>query len=266
MAEFTAKDVQALRQATGAGMMDAKRALEDAGGDMDQAKKLLRERGLAKSDARGDRENSEGAIAVAATPSAATLVELKCETDFVAKSDQFTELTQQLADALAAEGSTALDRYKDEVDTLKMTLKENIDIGRTARVELQPGQVVDTYLHRQDGRGVNGVIVVLSGGSPELAHDIAVHIAFTKPEFLRREVVPEERVAKEREAQTDIVRAQGKPEAALPKILEGRMSGWYRELVLLDQPFVRNEKQTIAQLAADASVEVVGFAQLYVGA
>jgi elongation factor Ts len=194
------------------------------------------------------------------------LVELKCETDFVAKSEQFTELTQQLADALAADGSTALDRYKDEVDTLKMTLKENIDIGRTARVELQPGQVVDTYLHRQDGRGVNGVIVVLSGGSPELAHDIAVHIAFTKPEYLRREEVPEERVAKEREAQTDIVRAQGKPEAALPKILEGRMSGWYRELVLLDQPFVRNEKQTIAQLAADASVEVVGFAQLYVGA
>jgi elongation factor Ts len=266
MADFTAKDVQALRQATGAGMMDAKRALEEADGDMEQAKKILREKGLAKASTREDRENTEGAIAVAATSGTAALVELKCETDFVAKSDAFTQLAQQVADAFVADGQSALDRFKDEVDTLKVTLKENIEIGRTARVDVDPGQVVDTYLHRQDGRGVNGVIVVLAGGSAELAHDIAVHIAFTKPEYLGRDEVPEELVAAERETLTTISRAEGKPEGALPKIIEGRLAGWYRERVLLDQPFVREERQTIAQLAAGGSAEIVTFAQLYLGA
>jgi elongation factor Ts len=266
MADFTAKDVQALRQATGAGMMDAKRALEEAAGDMEQAKKILREKGLAKASSREDRDNTEGAIAVATTDSAASLVQLKCETDFVAKSDSFTELAQQLADAVAADGPSSVERFKDEVDTLKVTLKENIEVGQAIRVDIQPGQVVDTYLHRQEGRGVNGVIVVLAGGTPELAHDVAVHIAFTKPEFLRREDVPEELVAAERETLTAISRAEGKPEAALPKIIDGRLSGWYRDRVLLDQPFVRDEKQSITQMVSAGSAEIVSFAQLYLGA
>jgi elongation factor Ts len=265
MPEFTAKDVQALRQATGAGMMDAKKALTEADGDMDAAKKLLREKGLAKADDRAGRDNAEGAIAVAVGAGTAALVELKCETDFVAKSDAYTQLTQDIADALAAGGDGALDGFKDAVDDLKLTLKENIEIGGTARVELQPGEVVDTYLHRQDGRGVNGVIVVLAGGTEELAHDIAVHVAFAKPQYLAREDVPADLVDEERETLTKISRAEGKPEAALPKIIEGRMGGWYKERVLLEQPFVRDEKQTIGQLAQSADAQVVTFAQLFVG-
>lgn len=266
MAEFTAKDVQALRQATGAGMMDAKRALEEAEGDMEQAKKILREKGLAKADKREDRENVEGAIAVATTGDTAVLVELKCETDFVAKSEQFTQLTQQLADAFAADGEAGLDRYKEAVDDLKVTLKENIGVGRRASLEVTPGQVVDTYVHRQEGRGVNAVVVVLSGGTPELAHDVAVHIAFTKPEYLRRDEIPAETVTAERETLEKISRAEGKPEAALEKIVEGRLGGWYKDRVLLDQPFVRDEKQTVAQLVASGQAEIVSFAQLYLGA
>jgi elongation factor Ts len=265
MAEFTAKDVQALRQATGAGMMDAKKALQETDGDMEAAKKLLRERGLAKADTRSDRENSEGAVAFAVNDGTAVLVELKCETDFVAKSDAFIKLAQDLSDAYAAEGQAGIDRFKDSVDDLKVTLKENIDVGRTAKVEVQPGQVVDTYLHRQEGRGVNGVIVVLAGGNSDVAHDIAVHIAFTKPEYLRREDVPAEVVEEERQTLTKISQAEGKPEAALPKIVEGRLNGWYKERVLLDQPFVRDEKQTIAQLVAGADAELVGYAQIFLG-
>ncbi|MGH9210414.1 MAG: translation elongation factor Ts [Acidimicrobiales bacterium] len=266
MADFTAKDVQALRQATGAGMMDAKRALEEVAGDMDQGKKLLREKGLAKASTREDRENTEGAIAIARAPGGAALVELKCETDFVAKSDAFTQLAQQAADTVAAEGPSSVDRFKDEIDTLKVTLKENIEIGRAVSVDVGSGQVVDTYLHRQEGRGVNGVIVVLDGGSAELAHGIAVHIAFTKPEYLSRDEVPEDLLTAERETLTTISRAEGKAEAALPKIIEGRLAGWYRNLVLVDQPFVRDEKQTIAELAKSGSAEIVSFAQLYLGA
>lgn len=265
MAEFTAKDVQALRQATGAGMMDAKKALQEAEGDAEAAKKLLRERGLAKADSRGDRENSEGAIAFASGDDAAVLVELKCETDFVAKSAAFISLTQQLADAFVAEGEAGLDGLKDDVDTLKVTLKENIDLGRTAKVDVASGQVVDTYLHRQEGRGVNGVIVVLQGGSQDVAHDVAVHVAFTKPQYLRREDIPAEVVEEERQTLTKISQAEGKPEAALPKIVDGRLNGWYKERVLVDQPFVRDEKQTITQLLSGANAELVGFAQIFLG-
>ncbi|HEY3140151.1 MAG TPA: translation elongation factor Ts [Acidimicrobiales bacterium] len=266
MAEFTAKDVQALRQATGAGMMDAKRALEEAGGDAEQAAKILREKGLAKASTRTDRDNAEGAIAVASTSSNAVLVELKCETDFVAKSESFTALAQQLADAFAADGPAGLDGFKDAVDDLKVTLKENIDIGRTVSVDIGPDHVVDTYLHRQEGRGVNGVIAVLSGGTAELAHDIAVHIAFTKPQYQRREDVPAADVEAEKETLLKIVQAEGKPEAAWEKILDGRLGGWYKERVLLDQPYVRDEKQTITQLLAQAGAELVSYAQIYVGA
>lgn len=265
MADFTAKDVQALRQATGAGMMDAKRALEEAGGDAEQAAKILREKGLAKASSRADRANTEGAVAIGATSSAVVLVELKCETDFVAKSEDFTHLTQDLADAFATDGPAGLDRYKDAIDDLKVTLKENIELGRTISLDVAPGQIVDTYLHRQDDRGVNGVVVVLAGGTPELAHDIAVHIAFAKPEYLRREDVPAEQVAAERETLLAISRAEGKPEAALEKIVEGRLGGWYKERVLLDQPFVRDEKQTIGQLLGAGQAELAGFAQIYVG-
>src|SRR5262245_38285878 len=151
MAAITAKDVQGLRQATGAGMMDAKRALEEAGGDFDAAVKLLRERGLAKSADRADRENVQGTVAIGESNERAAIVELKCETDFVAKNEEFVALVQRLAEAVAADGEGAIDGLKDAVDDLKVTLKENIELGRVERLEASGDQILDTYLHKQEG-------------------------------------------------------------------------------------------------------------------
>ena len=260
---ISAKDVQALRQATGAGMMDAKRALEETGGDFDAAAKSLREKGLAKSVDRSDRENTQGAVGIGSDGSAAVIVELKCETDFVAKSDGFLAVLDQLVAAVVADGEGAIDARKDVVDDLKVTLKENIDVGRVVRVDVTPGQAVDTYLHKQEGRGVNAVIVVLDGGNAELAHEIAVHAAFTKPRFLTRAEVPEAEAAEERSTLEAITRAEGKPEQAIEKIVEGRLNAWYKDNVLLEQPFVRDDKQSITQLLGDATI--ARFAQAYIG-
>jgi elongation factor Ts len=143
-------------------------------------------------------------------------------------------------------------------------LKENISIGEVIRLEAGEGQVIDGYLHLQAGRGVNAVAVVLQGGTEELAHDIAVHAAFARPQVARREDVPADQVAAERTTIENISRNEGKPEAALEKIIEGRMNGWFKERVLLEQGFVKDEKQTIAQLLGDA--ELISFAQVIVGA
>ena len=265
MADFTAKDVQSLRQATGAGMMDAKNALQETSGDFDAAKKLLREKGLAKAGSRTDRANTQGAIALAVTDSAAALVELKCETDFVAKSGDFINLTQDLADSVAAKGEAGLDDHKDAVDDLKVTLKENIDVGRFVHLALEPGQTLGTYMHRQDGRGVNGVLVVLGGGNDELAHEVAVHVAFAKPEYQTRDEVPADVIEEERETLLKVTQAEGKPEAAWPKIVEGRLTGWYKERVLVDQPYVRDEKQSVAQYVAAGGATLVRYGQLFIG-
>ena len=265
MADFTAKDVQSLREATGAGMMDAKNALQETSGDFDAAKKLLREKGLAKAGSRTDRANTQGAIALAVTDSAAALVELKCETDFVAKSGDFINLTQDLADSVAAKGEAGLDDHKDAVDDLKVTLKENIDVGRFVHLALEPGQTLGTYMHRQDGRGVNGVLVVLGGGNDELAHEVAVHVAFAKPEYQTRDEVPADVIEEERETLLKVTQAEGKPEAAWPKIVEGRLTGWYKERVLVDQPYVRDEKQSVAQYVAAGGATLVRYGQLFIG-
>ncbi|MGE3619681.1 MAG: translation elongation factor Ts [Acidimicrobiia bacterium] len=260
---FTAKDVQALRQATGAGMMDAKKALVENGGDFDAAGKWLREKGLAKSAERADRANTQGAVAIGVADGAAAVAELKCETDFVAKSEQFVELVEAIARSVAAEGEAGAEAHREAIDDLKVSLKENIELGRVARVAIPEGSVSDTYLHRQEGRGVNGVIVVLDGGSDELAHDVAVHAAFTKPPYLRRADVPEALVAEERSTLESITRAEGKPEQAIAKIVEGRLNAWFKDRVLLEQPFVRDDKQTITQLLGDH--ELVELAQVYIG-
>jgi elongation factor Ts len=264
MPEFSAKDVQSLRQATGAGMMDAKKALTDADGDFDAAVKLLRERGLAKAADRSDRANEQGSVAIGSTATRAALVELKCETDFVAKNEAFVDLVQKLADSVAADGPAGADAHTGAIDDAKVTLKENIELGRVAWVEAAAGQVVGTYLHRQDGRGVNAVAVVLEGGSEELAKSIGSHLAFTRAPYLSRDDVPESEVAEEREMLTNITRKEGKPEAALDKIVEGRLNGWFKERVLLEQPYIRDEKQTITQLLGDA--RIVRFAQVVIGA
>jgi elongation factor Ts len=264
MAEFTAKDVQALRQATGAGMMDAKKALVETDGVFDDAVKWLREKGLGKAGERSDRENADGAVAIATSGNVAAMVELKSETDFVAKNPDFVAAAQSLADAVAANGEGAIDDLKDTVDDLKILLKENIEVGRVVRIEAADGNVLDTYLHIQDGRGKVAVAVEVAGGTQELAHDIAIHIAFTKPDHLSRDEVPADKVAAERETLLSITRAEGKPENALEKIVEGRLNGWFQERVLLEQKFVRDEKQTIVQLLGGASV--VRFGLIVIGA
>jgi elongation factor Ts len=258
---FTAKDVQNLRQATGAGMMDAKRALDESDGDFDAAAKALREKGLAKSVDRADRENTQGVVAVASGASVAAIVELKCETDFVAKSDAFIAAAQRLADTVASGGS--IDDHKELVDDLKVTLKENIDVGRVEQVSVSDGQAVDIYLHKQEGRGVNAVVVVLDGGDEALAHEVAVSAAFSKPRYLHRDEVPQADVDKERSTLEDITRAEGKPEQAMEKIVTGRLNAWFKDQVLLEQPYAKDDKQSITDLLGDASI--ARFAQVYIG-
>jgi elongation factor Ts len=258
---FTAKDVQNLRQATGAGMMDAKRALEETDGEFDAAAKLLREKGLAKSVDRADRDNADGVVAIATGPGVAAIVELKSETDFAAKKPEFVAAAQQLADTVAAGGS--VDEHKDLIDDFKVTLKENIEVGRVEKVDVAEGQIVDTYLHKQDGRGVNAVVVVLDGGDTELAHEVAVSAAFSKPRFVTRDEVPQAEADEERATLEGITRAEGKPEQAIEKIVAGRLNAWYKNQVLLEQPYAKDDKQSITQLLGDA--KLARFAQVYIG-
>ncbi len=264
MAEFTAKDVKALRDATGAGMMDAKKALQDNDGEMEAAAQWLREKGMAKVAKLEDRENSQGSVAAVVDGQVGAIVELKSETDFSAKADDFTSLVQDMADLVVAKGAEAIVELNDELDSLRIAKKENIELGAVVRFDAADGNVLDSYLHIQDGRGVNAVLVELSGGNRELAHDIAVHVAFTKPAYLARDEVPADAVDKERQALLDITKAEGKPEQAWPKIVEGRLNAWFQDQVLLEQKFVRDDKQTITQYLGDATL--VRFAQVFIGA
>jgi elongation factor Ts len=263
VAKYTAKDIATLRQMSGAGMLDCRNALEEADGDLEKAMQILREKGLAGAAKRSDRDASEGAVAAVRSGDAAAVVELRCETDFVAKSGEFVALTDELAALVAAKGEDATGELEGEIERLRTTLKENISVGRVRRLVAAPGQIVDTYVHRQNDRGVNAVAVVLEGGSEELAHDVAVHIAFSKPRYLSRDEVPEDEVAAERATLETISRNEGKPEAALPKIVEGRLNGWFKERVLLEQGYVRDEKQTIAAMLGSA--RIVTFAQVVIG-
>ncbi len=263
MANISTQDIAALRRQTGAGILDVKRALEETGGDMEAAGKWLREKGLSGAKKLAGREASEGAVALAVSARNAAIVELRCETDFVAKSDSFVSLTDELAQLVASKGTQAAEERSDAIDELRATLKENISVGEIVRFELGDDSVVGSYLHVQSGRGVNAVLVELRGGSEELAHDVAVHIAFARPSYVRREDVPQSEVEAERETLEKISRNEGKPEAALGKVVEGRLSGWYAERVLLEQKYARDEKKTIAQLLGEA--EVVRFAQVVVG-
>jgi elongation factor Ts len=264
MPEFSAKDVQALRQESGAGMMDAKKALVESGGDFAAALQWLKEKGKAGAAKRAERENTEGAVAVSITPAGAAIVELKCETDFVAKNADFVNTVNELANLVAAEGEKATDEKSGEIESLNTQLKENIQLGRVVRFATEAGRVVDSYLHVQADRGVNAVLVELEGGTSELAHDIAVHIAFARPVYLNREDVPAEEVEQQKKTFEAISRNEGKPEAALPKIIEGRLQGFYKDAVLMEQPYAKDEKQTIAQLLGSA--KITRFAQVVIGA
>ncbi len=263
MTDISASEVKRLRDATGAGFMDAKRALTETGADFEAATNWLRAKGLASSGRRAGRQNVEGAVALARSGNVGALVELRSETDFVAKSPDFVDLTNELAQLVADKGEDAIRDKAEAIDDLKVTLKENIELGRVVRLEVPDDHVLDAYLHVQNDRGKNGVLVELSGGSQELAHDIAIHIAFARPQYLSREDVPEAQVAPERELIEAQAREQGKPEQALAKIVEGRLTGWFKERCLLEQPFVKDEKRTVQEVLDGATL--VRFSQVEIG-
>lgn len=246
MPTFTAKDVQKLRQATDAGMMDAKRALEANDGDMEQAAQWLREKGLAKVAKLSDRENMQGTVGLAVEGNRAGLVVLKSETDFSAKAPDFVNLVNELAEVVLAKGEAGLSERQQDIEDLRIAKRENIELGLVTRFEAAEGNLLDTYLHRQEGRGVIGVVVEGSGVDQETLHDIALHCAFAKPRYLSRDEVPEADAEREREALLQITKAEGKPEQAWPKIVDGRLNAWYSQQVLLEQG-VHGDKETVAQ-------------------
>ena len=260
---YTAKDVQSLRQTTGAGMMDCKKALEENGGEIEAAKQWLREKGLAASAKRDDRENAQGVVAIIVEATRASIVKLKCETDFVASSDGFKAAADALAHSILEKGEAGLSDHSTKIDDLKITLKEKIEVGETIRFEAASGNVLDFYNHIQGGRGVNGVIVEMSGATQEIAHDVAVHIAFARPRYLRREDVPADVVEKERATLEIVTRNEGKPEQAIAKVVEGRVNGFFKDICLLEQPYAKDDKLSIAQFIGSA--QIVRFAQVEIG-
>lgn len=260
---FTAKDVAALRAATQVGMMDCKKALEACDGDIDKAMQYLREKGLTKAAERADRENNQGCVALVVDGNVGAMVQIKCETDFVAASDSFKGLAEQMALAVVATDESAVKEMQPALDDLVITLKENIELGRVVRFAAADGNVLDHYLHMQGGRGVNGVLVEVTGATQEQAHDVAVHVGFTKPKYLSRDEISADVLAAERATLEAITRNEGKPEAAIDKIVEGRIGGFYKDNCLVEQAFVKDEKQTIAQYLGSGSV--VRFAQILIG-
>jgi elongation factor Ts len=267
MADIAPKDVAALRKATGAGMMDCKQALEESGGDMEAAKDWLRTKGLAGATKRAGRAAEQGAVDVHLEGNTGGLVELTCETDFVAKGSDFRELTATLAKLVAENGEDGLDAQPldgstvgEVVTQLAARLGENVGLGRVHRIASDDG-IVDAYKHIQNERGTIGVLVEVGGVRPddeqgrEVAHDVALHVASAAPRWVRREDVPADVLEKERTLLEELTRNEGKPEQAIPKIVEGRINGFYKDNVLLEQPFIREPKTTVAKLLESLGAE-----------
>lgn len=259
---ITAKDVKALRDATGAGMMDAKKALTECDGDMEAATQMLREKGLAKAAARSDRENDEGTIALAVSGNTAAFVQIKTETDFSAKNEAVTGLANSIAAAVLVDGMSAVEAHAAALEDLQVTIKENIALGSVERIEAAEGNILDTYLHRQDGRGVNAVIVEAAGVGQDELHQVALHIAFAKPTYLSSDEVPADEIEKERNSLLEITKAEGKPEQAWEKIVEGRLRGWFGERVLLEQG-LNGDKTAVKDSLGGGSIS--RFVQVVIG-
>lgn len=259
----TAKEVQVLRQATGAGMMDCKKALEEANGDFEAAKQWLREKGLSASAKRDDRDNAQGLVSILIKDNVAALVKLKCETDFVASSDGFKAEADALASIVVEKGEAAISQRATQLEDLKILLKEKIELADVVRFEAASGNIIGSYSHLQGGRGINGVLIEMSGATEELAHDVAVHIAFARPKYLVKTDVPDSVVAAERATLEVVTRNEGKPEQAIAKIVEGRISGFFKDICLLEQPYAKDDKQSVAQIIGSA--KIIRFAQVEIG-
>jgi elongation factor Ts len=279
MADISAKDVAALRKVTGAGMMDCKRALLENDGDFERAKDWLREKGIAGAAKREGRAADQGAVEVLVTDDVGAVVELNCETDFVAKGEAFGRALAALTRLVVDEGDTDIGAKKidgetvdDYVKGLSGTLGEKIELGRVFRFATTDG-LLDGYKHIQNDRGTVGVLVELGGvdrgdtRAREVAHDIALHIASAAPRYVTRDEVPAEAVARERDIYEAQTREEGKPEQAWPKINEGKLNGFYKTVVLLEQSFVKDNKQTIDSVVKSLGPEahVRGFARVKIG-
>jgi elongation factor Ts len=268
---ITAADVKKLRDATGAGMMDAKKALTEADGDFEKAVEILRISGAAKAAKRGaEREASAGLVAMHGS----AIVELNSETDFVAKNDQFIALAEQLASLADSVKAASTDELSaatlpdgqtvaDAVSSLAAVIGEKIELGRVAAFA---GETT-TYLHRRasDLPPAIGVLVEFTGADVEAARGAAKQIAAMRPRFLTRDEVPADVVAKEREIAEATAREEGKPEQALPKIIEGRLNGFFKDNVLLEQASVQDNKKTVKAVLDEAGVAITRFAHIEIG-
>ncbi len=247
---ISAKEVQELRKSTGAGMMDAKKALTEADGDFESAVQILREKGLAKAATRVDRENTEGLVVIVENDDAAAMVHVKSETDFSSKSDDFVALVNDIAAAVLTNGEEAVTAFAERLDDLKLNVKENIELGTAVRYAKDDGKAIDAYLH---GGGRAGVLLEAEGIDPDTLHEIALHIAFAKPRYLSRDQVSAADVEKERSALLEITKSEGKPEAAWDKIVEGRVNAWFADSVLLEQGLF-GDKETVASKVGDGKL------------
>ena len=278
MAEYSAKDVAALRKATGAGMMDCKNALEDAEGDAERALDLLRAKGLSKANKLSDREATEGAVDVVVDGNVAAIVELNCNTDFVAKGSEFTSLLSDITKLVAANGDgdvAALplgdSTVGDTIQALAGTIGENVVLGQVVRFESDG--LLDAYRHNQNDRGTIAVLVEISGVDPandaarEVAHEVALHISFAAPAYLTREEVPADVLAREQAVIEEKSRNEGVPEAKLEGAVKGRLNAFYKDVVLVEQASVKDPKVSIAKMVEGlgGDAKLARFARVKVG-
>lgn len=277
MANFTAADVKKLRELTGAGMMDCKKALDESEGSVDKAVEILRvkgQKGVAKRESRS-AENGAVVSLIADDNTSGVLVELKCETDFVAKGDKFVAVADAIAahvaktvpadlEALLASEIESGKTVQAFVDEANATLGEKIVLDRFAQFS---GGYVAAYMHRTspDLPPQVGVLVELDKENAEVAKDIAQHVAAFAPKFLSRDEIPAETVENERRVAEATAREEGKPEAALPKIIEGRVTGFFKENVVVDQAFAKDNKKSVQKVLDEAGVSLTRFARFRVG-
>ncbi len=275
MANYTAADIKALREQTGAGMLDVKKALDEADGDRAKATEILRVKGLKGVTKREGRSASNGLVTAHVDGGVGTLLEINCETDFVAKGEKFIALADRvLAQAVkvgAADAEQLLSSDLDGqtvqsvLDEANATIGEKIEVRRVARVE---GPQVASYLHKTnpDLPAQIGVLFAYSGGDEQVGRDIAMHIAAFAPTVLTREEVPAETVENERRIALETAKEEGKPEAALPRIVEGRVNGYFAENVLLEQKYAKDLKKTVQAVLDEAGAQALAFARFRVGA
>lgn len=263
MTVISAGLVKELRDLTGAGIMDAKRALQDTGGDVDAAKRLLREKGMASADKRAGRATTEGKVGyrVAGDGGRGTIVGVGCETEPVSNNDEFLAFAERVLEAVDADGVGAEASLEETRKELSAKLGENIQVVQPARFERVDGGTIEGYAHPPANK--LGVLVQVRGGSPELARKLAMHIAASAPSYIGREDVPEDVVTTEREIYLASDEVQSKPEGAREKIVEGMINKrFFAAQVLSEQPWIHDTGKTVAQALADEGAEVVEFERI----